>query len=1051
MTTIIMIRLGKVITKLVSPNQAAFITGRSIFNHIELVKRLIDFAEATETNGIILSLDQEKAYDKIRHDYLWDVLRAANLPESLIRTISGLYSGAQSRVIVNGTLSEFFEVIRGTRQGDPLSCILFLLAIEPMSKMIQRAQNLAGFKVKSHDGKMQRLILALFADDSTAFLSENDSLGDLFEILDIWCTAAGAKFNKPKTVAIPIGTEEYREQVITTRRLNENETIGDEIKILPDGESTRILGAHVGNKIPASEGWPQVLDKITQRITKWEKSWPNLEGKRLIIQMILGGMTQFKTKAQGMPKPIERALKTVRKNFFWGNTSIPPVNAQQLELPFARGGWNLLNIEIRNEAIELTRAREMVNFSKSRPIWADLVNETVLARIPSSEPGKSGDASRLDIFRQKLYHRDSYSGSKLPPDIARTLNIARKHNVRIEAEALTLTQRRELPIWMHVGKPPKRRDNNMPKMRCLREIHEVKTTGDMQLQEILYEKEAHDAGNAQCECDSCTYYRDLGCRNPDGCYQAAERSIAEINEKFNPWEPDFPTEPKTTNPQRRERNEQPQSNVSQRGKVSVDTTVYAPRSLWDAFRVFAVGDQTHDTVPDANLSRHIPNEPQHTRNLVTVWTDGSCLHNGDTNARAGYGMWFGQNDPRNEGGRVNTNLPQTNNVGEMLAVLLAMKKINRQTNLLIKTDSDWVIRNLTSTRRKNEDNGYIGVSNGSLIKTTIATARSRTGKTTLEWVKGHADDVGNNEADRLAGEGARKPPNEEPAALRTPRSLNMKGAKLSTATQSLLHKGIKERIDRTIPERGRARDNLDRAREAVWETSHTKPSDDQIWKALRKRRDYPPNMHTFLWKCIQGANKCGPYWSNIPGYEDRGTCTSCDQVESMEHILFQCPENQGEVVWDIAKEICSMKGITWPENFYTGHIYGSNLLVHKNDEGKPRSGAKRLFTIVVTECAFMIWKLRNDRVIEHKDDIEPHHISPQEAKNRTRSALNMRLNVDKLSTNVYKLGKRALPRNVVLNTWTGTLAQEKSLPDDWIGVNGVLVGSLNRRLNGRNR
>ena len=99
--------------QLIHPDQAGFIPNRSIFNHIRLAKAILNYAEVSEENSLILALDQEKAYDKIRHDYLWKTLEAFNLPPPFINTIKALYQNAHTRVAINGVLSEPFRVKRG--------------------------------------------------------------------------------------------------------------------------------------------------------------------------------------------------------------------------------------------------------------------------------------------------------------------------------------------------------------------------------------------------------------------------------------------------------------------------------------------------------------------------------------------------------------------------------------------------------------------------------------------------------------------------------------------------------------------------------------------------------------------------------------------------------------------------------------------------------------------------------------------------------------------------------------------------------------------------
>ncbi|KAF9552529.1 hypothetical protein CPC08DRAFT_620877, partial [Agrocybe pediades] len=87
-----------------------------------------------------------------------------------------------------------------------LSCLIFNLAIESLACML-RDSNLTGFHLQRD---IERLIVTLFADDTTVYLSEHDSFDELQRILTRWCQASGAKSNVAKTVIIPAGTEEYR-------------------------------------------------------------------------------------------------------------------------------------------------------------------------------------------------------------------------------------------------------------------------------------------------------------------------------------------------------------------------------------------------------------------------------------------------------------------------------------------------------------------------------------------------------------------------------------------------------------------------------------------------------------------------------------------------------------------------------------------------------------------------------------------------------------------------------------------------------------------------
>lgn len=109
-TKVLSIKLVCSAPELINRYQAGFIPGRQITNQTKLIRMIIDHADITQTNGLIVVLDQEKAYDKIQHDYLWRVLETFQIPAQFITTIKYLDENAHTRVMVNGFLSSPFKV-----------------------------------------------------------------------------------------------------------------------------------------------------------------------------------------------------------------------------------------------------------------------------------------------------------------------------------------------------------------------------------------------------------------------------------------------------------------------------------------------------------------------------------------------------------------------------------------------------------------------------------------------------------------------------------------------------------------------------------------------------------------------------------------------------------------------------------------------------------------------------------------------------------------------------------------------------------------------------
>jgi hypothetical protein len=219
---------------------------------------VVEYSEEELLNGAIVALDQEKAYDKTSHRYLWETMKKLGIPEGFINTVKSLYSDTETHVVINREISSSFKIIREVRQGDPLFCLLFNLAIEPLARML-RQSNLKGYSVPHVLGKV---VVKMYADDTTVYLDESDSFEELQELLRKWCPASGAKFNVSKTEVIPVGSPEYCSSMIQSRRLNDEDArIPSDIHIAKDGESVRILGSHVGNKIDNFVMWTPVVEK----------------------------------------------------------------------------------------------------------------------------------------------------------------------------------------------------------------------------------------------------------------------------------------------------------------------------------------------------------------------------------------------------------------------------------------------------------------------------------------------------------------------------------------------------------------------------------------------------------------------------------------------------------------------------------------------------------------------------------------------------------------------------------------------------------------------
>lgn len=93
---------------------------------------------------MLLSLDAEKAFDRLDWTYLKQTLTHMGFQDTFVAWVETFYHNPKSRVRVNAHCSELFYLGRGTRQGDAMSPVLFALSIEPLAESIRCNQHIQG-------------------------------------------------------------------------------------------------------------------------------------------------------------------------------------------------------------------------------------------------------------------------------------------------------------------------------------------------------------------------------------------------------------------------------------------------------------------------------------------------------------------------------------------------------------------------------------------------------------------------------------------------------------------------------------------------------------------------------------------------------------------------------------------------------------------------------------------------------------------------------------------------------------------------------------------
>ena len=157
--------INPLLDELIPDTQTGFIDSRFIGESTRLIYNLMHTTQQGNINGLLVLIDFEKAFDSISWDFLYSTLEYYNFPKGFIKWIQVLNNNIFASFIQCGTLSEFFPIKRGCRQGDTISPYLFILAGNILNLLINSNKDLSGIKIEGIEYKINQL-----ADDITLLL-----------------------------------------------------------------------------------------------------------------------------------------------------------------------------------------------------------------------------------------------------------------------------------------------------------------------------------------------------------------------------------------------------------------------------------------------------------------------------------------------------------------------------------------------------------------------------------------------------------------------------------------------------------------------------------------------------------------------------------------------------------------------------------------------------------------------------------------------------------------------------------------------------------------
>ena len=328
-------RIQKHIGKVIHSDQLGFLKDRFIGEGVRKVEDIMEYCNLHGIEGCIVQLDFHKAFDSIEWPFLFNVLHENGFGNNIIEWIKICYTEIESCVLNSGFTSNWFQLLKGLRQGCPLSAYLFLLCIEILANKIRANPNITGVRTGLTEHK-----LSLFADDCTAMVRDPASIEELTREINKFTKYSGLRLNTNKSEIYPLNLRQMPVLQDTSFKLQL-----DDIKL---------LGITLGRNV-AKQEQENITDKIVKMertLNRWSQRHLSTIGKILVSKSHGVSKVIHTMSIKPISNPQLNKIQQTLNRFIWSNKPAKVKHAA-LCAPLNRGGLNALDVVSHYKAMRL--------------------------------------------------------------------------------------------------------------------------------------------------------------------------------------------------------------------------------------------------------------------------------------------------------------------------------------------------------------------------------------------------------------------------------------------------------------------------------------------------------------------------------------------------------------------------------------------------------------------------------------------------------------------------------------------------------------------------
>ena len=350
------------IAQCIDERQTAYLKCRLINDNIRAMLATVEIANVENNlKGLLVSLDAKKAFDSVEHSFIEECLSKFGCGR-FIPIFRILYKELNSDILINGKIVKGFNILKGVKQGDSLSCILFIMCMESLLKNIENNPDIEQLQSVTVNGALPKAYA--YADDVNCTIVDSDkSLQCLFKEYERLTSLSGLELNANKTEILCLGNPPGRIYKMNYMGAAHEICAQEKVKIngilfQRDTEQLRRSNLEVVN------------EKINSQLLKWSRRSLSILGKILILKTF--GISQIIYVMQSMKlnESDFKILNSILYKFIW-NRHFRAFKAPErikraiVNTPIKLGGLGMLDIAELDKSLKLKAVGRM--FASEHP------------------------------------------------------------------------------------------------------------------------------------------------------------------------------------------------------------------------------------------------------------------------------------------------------------------------------------------------------------------------------------------------------------------------------------------------------------------------------------------------------------------------------------------------------------------------------------------------------------------------------------------------------------------------------------------------------------